>query len=543
MGLRSFVQTLFKNSVSKEYQNLKGLEDAQNKNLPTIRKNLSYEQEMYFMEVLQRGDINEICQAASSIITKGHCFWASVSEDDEIPLKHNGYEQTVIKTIINIVNELYTKIDISDEFPEEKALWNQINEDQHFTSFLMDVITDILYFGDAVLYCNYHDGKIILSYETGRNVEYVYDLYNQLKEIIILKIYKQNNKEYLLKTFIGADQLYIKHKLYNKDGEEINLGTLEELRDIKDVEILKDNKYIDCSFGTKLYFNKSPKYKNRGASIFSNKLDAIDALDEITSQRQSVLRSGAPHEFVSEDCIMPDASGNVNMTSNSMHKFFKKSNPYGQASNGKDIEVLQSDIRANEYRIYEEDAKRRISEGILSEQSISNSSVINNTTIARNNEKQTNYTVSGIKKSLQEIIPYYVYNAIQIYFLYNGKQSSITPSDIFVNFEEYNNPSLEDQVETCARMKQSGLLPNKEILEEFYGDTKTQEEIEEIATRLDKQEGRYIGKDGQVNKDDEADDGIPAKLQNEKEKTVEDIEEEIKKNKELQNVKNSNSQN
>ena len=150
---------------------------------------------------------------------------------------------------------------------------------------------------------------------------------------------------------------------------------------------------------------------------------------------------------------------------------------------------MQSEIRAEEYRIYEEDAKRRVLEGILSEQTVSNVSTINNTVITKEREKQTNYTIANIKKAVQEIIPKYVYNILTIYYIYNNMQTDITPADIFVNFEEYNNPSFESQVETCAKIKQQKVLPNFEMLQELYGNTKTDEEIAMIARKLDIMDG------------------------------------------------------
>lgn len=486
MGLKNKVKNFLQGIIHEEFDSIRELEpkDAQ---LPKVRKAMTYEQEMYMLEVLQRGNITEICSAAQSIMSGNNSFWSSVDPDSGIPLKHSGMCEMVVKTILNIVSELYEDVVFLQEYQEEKEVWEKINEDQNFKNLLISAIMDTLFYGDVSLLINYN-GKIELDYKKGRNIEYVYDDFGQLKQIITLKKYTADSKEYLFKTFYGADALYVLYRLYNTKGEEVPLATIEELADLKDIEIMSDGKYVDCAFATQFLINKSTKYDGRGASIFSSKFDALDSLDEIISQRQSVLRSGSPKEFIDESCLVRDAQGRVKIAQTAMHKFYEKANSSINA-NGKDVEVLQSEIRAEEYRIYEEDAKRRVLEGILSEQTVSNVSTINNTVITKEREKQTNYTIANIKKAVQEIIPKYVYNILTIYYIYNNMQTDITPADIFVNFEEYNNPSFETQVETCAKLKQSKTLPNYEILQELYGNTKTDEEILEIAKKLDYMDG------------------------------------------------------
>jgi len=487
MGLKDALKNVVAEVVKEEIEKLKEIEPVDG-SIPSVKKTLTYEQEMFFMEVLQRGDISEICSAAKSLFSNVNSFWAVVDTNEGIPVKHSGLAEVIVKTIMNIVAELYNEVDFSTQFMEEKDIWIQINEDQAFQTLLMRAIVDCLYFGDIAFTIGWKNDKIVLDYKRGRNLEYVYDMDGQLKEIIVLRKYQANNKTYLLKQFYGADALYVKYVLYDERANEVPLGTIEELKELKDVEITSENKYVDCSFATQFFINKSNKYDGRGASLFSTKLDALDALDEVVSQRQSVLRSGAPKEFIDESCIYKDSSNTKNINSTAMHKFYEKANT-SINGNGKDIEVLQSDIRAEEYRIEEEDAKRRVLEGILSEQTVSNTSVINNTSITKEREKQTNYTISNIKKAVQDIIPRFVYNVLNVWYIYNGKNTDITPNDIVVSFDEYNNPTFENQVETCAKIKQANLLPNYEMLQELYGNTKTDEEIAMIAKKLDIMDG------------------------------------------------------
>ena len=483
----SFIKNILQEIIRKEYESIKEPIE-QNTTLPTVTKQMTYEQETYFMEILQRGDINEICQAAQTIFKNSNSFWSIAAREDGFPLEHSGLPDTITKTLKNIIAELYSEIKFSEKFETEKEIWEKIAKDQDFTMLLMDAIVDTMYLGDVTFYARYIDNKMLIKYEKGRNIEYVYDEFNQLKEIIFLKKLAKDNKDYLLKTFIGADALYIKYALYDKEGKEVPLFTLDETSNLENIEVLKDGKYIDCSFATQFYINKSLKYEGRGASLFTNKLYALDALDEVISQRQSTLRSGSPKEFIDETCITKNNNNQENIQKTSMHKFFKKSNTNIEGAS-KDIEVIQSDIRSEEYRIQEEDAKRRVYEGILSEQTLSNTSTINNTAINKQREKLTNYTVDTIKKACQNILPKFVYNVINIYCIYNNMKTEITPDDILADFAEYNNPTFETQVEVCSQIKKNKLLPNFEMLQELYQETKTDEEIAEIARRLDIMDG------------------------------------------------------
>ena len=486
------VNRILSDIIKKEYEKIKEMQE-QEYGLPNVVKQITYEQEMYFMEVLKRENIVEICNTASQIFRGTNSFWSSVSSTDNIPLKHSSITSSIVNIIKAIVSELYQDVDIDEEFKAEQEIWEKINEDQDFSNMLMNILIDILYFGDAIFTVNYVNDKIIINEKYGRNIEYIYDEYDQLKEIVILKKYEANNKKYLLKEILGANELYKKYRLYNEAGEEVALYHVPELQELKDIEITENNEYLKSAFAVQFYITKSMKYKGRGNSIFSNKLDALDSLDEIISQRQSVLRSGAPKEFISDDCIVRDANNRKNISRTSFHKFYEKGTS-SLINRSKDIEVLQSEIKADEYRISEDDARKRVYEGILSEQTVLNTSTVNNTSISKEREKLTNYTIATIKKAFQTKLPEFICNCIKIYCIYNNIHTEITPDAINVNFAEFGNPTFETQVQVCAEIKRNKILPNFEMLKELYGETKTDEELQEIANRLDIMDG-YTEKD------------------------------------------------
>lgn len=53
-----------------------------------------------------------------------------------------------------------------------------------------------------------------------------------------------------------------------------------------------------------MMFYKSAKYEGRGGSIFDEKVDSYDALDEVWSQWMDALRAGRAKTYI-PDCLVP----------------------------------------------------------------------------------------------------------------------------------------------------------------------------------------------------------------------------------------------
>lgn len=58
-----------------------------------------------------------------------------------------------------------------------------------------------------------------------------------------------------------------------------------------------------------------------------------------------------------------------------------------------------------------------------------------------------------------------------------------------VEFGEYANPSFESQIETVGKAKSSRIMSNEAVVEELYGDTKTDEWKQEEIDRLNARDG------------------------------------------------------
>ena len=110
-----------------------------------------------------------------------------------------------------------------------------------------------------------------------------------------------------------------------------------------------------------------------------------------------------------------------------------------------------------------------------------------NASYERQMEKTTMYTRGKIIKALNAFIPKVVTVAYQFQFILNNKNIPDIP-EIKVKFGEYNSPSFDAQIETMAKARTSNIVSVETMVDELYGDSKTeewkQEEVERIKNEL-----------------------------------------------------------
>ncbi|KAB8118489.1 capsid protein, partial [Clostridium perfringens] len=130
----------------------------------------------------------------------------------------------------------------------------------------------------------------IIEFFDGDKVEYITQR-GRLKEIKFYTFYTKNNRQYKLSETYGKG--YINYNLYESNGNEVSLNTLDETRELGNATYEGD--FI---MAVPLMFFKSPKFEGRGKSIFDNKSDAFDALDEVISQWIDAIRDGRVQKYI-----------------------------------------------------------------------------------------------------------------------------------------------------------------------------------------------------------------------------------------------------
>lgn len=93
---------------------------------------------------------------------------------------------------------------------------------------------------------------------------------------------------------------YIHYALYDDNGKEIDLHTVDALSWIDSKGVTFDESYM---WAVPVLYGKSC-HKGRGAGIIGIKTDAFDSLDEVWSQWMDALRACRTKQYV-PDCLVP----------------------------------------------------------------------------------------------------------------------------------------------------------------------------------------------------------------------------------------------
>ena len=80
-------------------------------------------------------------------------------------------------------------------------------------------------------------------------------------------------------------------------------------------------------------------------------------------------------------------------------------------------------------------------------------------------------------------------------------QVTMEETETSVEFGDYANPSFESQIETVGKAKSSAIMSNEAVVDELYGDTKTEEWKQEEINRLNARDGVEMMEEPALNMD------------------------------------------
>lgn len=464
---------------------------------PLVDERISHANFCYLMEIIARNDITEICDVARTLRRGQNSFWASVLPTDMIFCMTSGLASLIINKLTDITNELMTGVEINNK--EYQDIFTELDTELNIKRNVIKAEKKVLLVGDGAFFLYVKNGKVKYKFLAGRNVEFIYDSFDDLVEIDALKVYTVNNIDYLLKERYGKG--FIKYELYDEFDQQVPLSRVPQIASLQNIEFKDaDGNYIDQMFAIKFSIYDSDRYEGRGASIFENKVDYLDALDEILSQRQTELRKATSNVYVPNIYIDNDENGKPLMESTIFNSYYRVGATDTEHAK---IESTQFDLRSDEYSKAEEDMEDHILSGLLDKASFKHGSVVNNTELSLQSEMITIKTTNTIKVAIQEDIPELIYAIIYLNDLMNERVTTLDKNDIKINIEEYGNPSFETQVEMTVKL--NGLIPDKERLEILYGNTKTEEEIDEMVAQLhaEKQVNHSVGNTNEMDLESE----------------------------------------
>lgn len=456
----------------------------------TIQEAYTFETNVIRNKLWYRGEPYELDQFFKNIssdpVNKAR-FWSAVpSEDLSIRKIHSGLPAMIADKLSDIVVADLDSIEVTGE--NYNTLWEEIRKDNKFDDMLGDIIATTLVSGDGAFKLSI-DTEIskypIIEFFDGDKVEYITQR-GRLKEIKFYTFYTKNNRQYKLSETYGKG--YINYNLYDSNGNEVSLNTLDETRELADVTY-KD----DFIMAVPLMFFKSPKFEGRGKSIFDNKSDAFDALDEVISQWIDAIRDGRVQKYIPEDLVPKDINGNLMKPNPFDNRFLKVGSSLAEDAKN-EIDMKQANIN---YEAYVESYSNAIDmclQGIISPSTLGiDLKKTDNAEAQREKEKTTLYTRGKLVDILTEVIPELVNIILKTNDVLNKKNTR--EYEVSIGFGEYASPSFDAVVETVGKAKTYGVMSIEQCIEEMYGDTWTDEDKEEEIKRIKEQNGYLVAEE------------------------------------------------
>ena len=461
-------------------------------------------------KIWYRGSSYELQQLYEQINTgvDRYKFWACKSSPGmEMRKIHTGIPGNTVDMLATVTLADMGAIEIKDGGHRE--IWEQIEKENNFVKGLESAVKQVLVIGDGAYKLTY-DTDIsdypIPEFFSGDMIEFVIKR-GRLQEIIFKTVYEHDHRRYILHEHYGYG--YIKNHLFH-DDREVAIDVIPQTKDLKDVmfstykeneagEVVEKGKYM---LGVPVMIFESSQFKGRGQSIFDNKVDAYDSLDEAWSQWMDALRAGRTKEYIPENLIPRDPkTGAMAINPNPFDNRFIKTEGDMREGGKNQIDIIQPSIPHESYAATYITALDQCLQGVISPSTLGiDVKKLDNAEAQREKEKATLYTRNAIVAALEEDIPKLVEIAVRAHMEKTSNTVYSNAIEVSLEFGEYANPSFESQVETVAKAKSANIMSTTAAVEELYGDSKSEDWKKEEIARLKEEQGITAMEEPAVNK-------------------------------------------
>lgn len=470
-----------KNAIKNALRSFLNLTEANSLNIQ-IDELLDFEANAFVNEIWFRGESYELEQLYKSIPDYKYSFWGATSTRGlEIRKIHTGLPKIIVNTLTNVcVDDMQ---DIKIENIGKDNDWKEIEKENDFKNLVKKAVKKALVTGDGAFKISI-DTEVsqypILEFYEADRIEVKRER-GRIKEIRFKKQFNKQGVSYVLKECYGYG--YIEYKLYDAYNNEISLDKLEKTKDLQNVYF--DKSIIMAEY---LSFFASDKWEGRGQSIFDSKRDNFDALDEAWSQWIDALRANRTKTYIPEDLLPRDINTGAIRAGNAFdNRFIATGTPMQENAQSK-IDTVNGAIDYNSYLSTYITALDLCLQGIISPSTLGiDTKKLDNAEAQREKEKTTLYTRQTIIYSLQNCVEKLVDKVFKVINIMNN--TALEDTEAQVCFGEYANPSFESQIETVGKAKTQGVMSIESIVEELYGDSKTEEWKQEEVRRIKNEQG------------------------------------------------------
>ena len=464
------------------------------KNSIVITEPYDYDTNVLKNDLWYRGDESELQQFYRQLDDgiANTTFWSSTGTTGiKFRKIHSGLPKIIINTLVDNVCGSINAVHIDNENSEEEteteaeSLWKDIKSDNDFDTSLSEAIKIAAVKGDGAFKISMDKDVSmypIIEFYPAERVRFEYKR-GRLDSITYLTRYTQDKKSFTLEEVYSKKG--IKYQLYDDNGNEVELNEVDELADLEDV-INPEN--FQKIMGMPLMFEKSLKWKGRGASLLDGKDSKFDAFDEVVSQWMDALRDGRTNKYIPEAMLPRDPLTGQTLSPNSFDNRYVKVGGNLQEESTNKIEVVAGKINAEELNTSYITILDLCLQGLISPSTLGiDIKKLDNAEAQREKEKTTLYTRAKLVNMLEKAIPELIGLILNIHEI--STSQSFSEHKISVSFGEYANPSFEAKVETVGQAKQFGIMSIEQAVEELYGNSWTKEEKQSEVDRLKEEQG------------------------------------------------------
>lgn len=430
-------------------------------------------------------------------------FWGLSSTECNIKRIHTGIPNAIVTTLTNAIgcpeisvgNDSAISTDAIEKAKElNDKLQSILDKNDFKNKYNQQQLPLTMVEGDGawkiIMDKDFCDYPLIQFYDS-ENVDYI-EKYGKIIGVVFKDYYKNDKgKDYIkfeTRRVSSEGDSIIEHDLFRlgKNNELISadLSEIPELADLQTITIPKLNRIlaVPCRF---FYDPINPK---RGRSIFEGKIDLFDMADEIYSQLSQTNRVSTPVEYYNTDILAHTANGMPVLPNRYDRQFVAKQGiPNGDGlTNSKDIETTQPQLNFEQYINAFKAVCGAIFTGLLSPSTMGyDIAKKDNADAQREKEKVTIMTRNNIMDRETVICKDLVTLLLMIQEYMDTGEITITDYDISVKFDEFANPSFEQEIGILGSARAAGNISTERFVEMLWGDKLSKEDKQKEIDYID----------------------------------------------------------
>ena len=414
-------------------------------------------------------------------------FWGLSSLEGDIKRVHSGIPNAIVTTLVNAIGN--PKVTSNDEM--ENITLEHIMDVNDMTTKLNQLqIPLTLAEGWGAFKINYNKSLCqypLIQYYDADRVRFLYED-GILTGITFIDYYKYNSKNYVfLETRkLENNSSIIENKLFllkdNDNIDEVPLNSVPQLANVEDIIIPNYNKIL--SVPSKFFFD--PLNQDYGKSIFAGKIDLFDMLDEDLSQNSQTVRVSTPVEYFPVDTMEHGANGSEQAPKIYNRQYIKiNSIPNGDGNTDSEITTTQPVLNFQQYSDNAKHILDTILTGILSPATMGiDIAKKDNADAQREKEKVTIMTRNNVIAGETKILKNLYSMCLDVYEFMTTGHITLQEHEINIKFDEFANPSFENELQVLAPAYTSGGISAEQYVELLWGDKLSDEEKAEEVARI-----------------------------------------------------------